>query len=530
MLLYSCGLNYKYMTRKKLEQMGFLAELQRNSDRLESIYDMAALCYDYIKQVIEDDEYFVGRYIGENSKAKNCNPNLTMLKEFSKNVERVLRKQINLAWSVARCLETIEKYIVTLEGKLRPYGVDEQNELTIPYFMLQAIDRYLCERRYTPQMHAPLNTGYCQDSYIYLASAHSMIEEAQEELNFSELIHGLQIRHQLSNLIILDRESLPKTVEAPRVVPLWIRAEDEERIKIVKGKTLKVAVIPFGEETMLEFPIKEGSLFYVSYNEKHKKSSAERAVCLLDRAIQEEANIIIFPEFVCSREVQNAIQNRLTNLYEADDKAIRTLLCVVAGSRWSEEDNNVAEIYSYSGRRLGSQYKYVRFCDCKDKTEEWLEALTTPGKECTIVDIMGVGKIQVGICRDVSEGTYTGILADVFQPFMLLVPAWSRSVNNGFAEQFRGVIARNHTTSAVLCNCCEALQSKGEFRQQVGIICTPYKDESVIRGKEKNIMREEGCNKQCDRKGCIFMAELVYDKDAVRNGEIVRKIQQKFVT
>lgn len=506
--------------------MGFLAELQENSEKLETIYDVAAFCYDYIKQKIEDEEYFIGKYIGENSKAENSNPNIEMLKEFSSNVEQVLRKQTRLAWSTARCLKSIEEYITKLEARLMPYGTEAQNELTVPYCVLQAIDRHVYREWYPKQAHAPLNTKYCENSYVYLGSSHSMIEEAQVQIEFPEVIHGMQIRHQLSNLIILDRKTLPNGVGIPKVVPLWINEEDGERRKIVNGRILKVAIIPFGEECMVDFPPKEGGVFYVSYMEKHKRDGVDRAVRLLDSAIREKANIIIFPEFVCTEEVQESIRKRLEELYETNEKALSSLLLVVAGSGWSE-DNNIAKIYSYSGKLLGRQYKYTRYCKAGNKN--LLEGLTSPGKESTIVDIEGMGRIQVGICRDVSERGYAYTLAEAFRPFLLLVPAWSRSVNNGFSEQFREIIACNHTTSAILCNCCEALRSEKEFREQVGIICTPYKDDTVVRGKENSIMRKVGCDKTCARGACIFMVEMGYDKNAVEKKQIVQRIQQKFV-
>lgn len=293
---------------------------------------------------------------------------------------------------------------------------------------------------------------------------------------------------------------------------------------------MKIAVIPFSKDKMLEFPAENGGLFHVEYEEEHLKTGAERAKKLLESAIEQKANIIIFPEYICSREVQDAIQNRLKEIYEnkSEREKVSALLLVVAGSCWTEDCNNVSRIFSYSGRRIGDHYKHCVFWNAKNKDNVMVEDLANPGKETTIVDITGVGKILIGICRDISERSYTRVLAKDFMPQLLLVPAWSRSVHNGFEEQFREIIAENHRTCSVLCNCCAALKNEDKFNVEVGMVVTPYKEKTVVVGNTDMICRDEGCIKKCKDNACIFIVDMNFEYNMVMSKSMVN-IHQNFL-
>lgn len=125
---------------------------------------------------------------------------------------------------------------------------------------------------------------------------------------------------------------------------------------------------------------------------------------------------------------------------------MKNLLFVVAGSGWSEDDNNVACIYSYKGKLLGKQYKSVKFHKEDDVGKGYVEGLKNPGLENTICEAEGMGQFMFAICRDVSERSNTREMARIFRPQFLLVPAWSPSVHNGFKEQFCEIVAQNHRT------------------------------------------------------------------------------------
>lgn len=507
--------------------MGFMQELSTEFVRLFTVYDFAAFCYDYLIKNVGDQAKFLGRYIMENKDAKCVNPNLQQLRNLNSGIEHVLRKREELGMPFPECMKEVISYLVLFT--LEKYEEPLLNDATVPFFVLLAIDRYVREKNGRCSDAAPLNKEYSKDSYIYLNTQESILDEAAEENNFSDVIYPPFIRNQMQNLIILEKRELPQDIEPPRVVNLWIDDANDERMRIIAEKKLKIAVIPFGVDDMLDFPIDAGALFHVEYRKEHLETGSERAEKMLELAVKGNANIIIFPEYICDQKIRHTIQSWLEDKYEKSPEKMSSLFLVVAGSGWTEDGNNVSYIYSYSGRLIGKQYKNCRYSNLKHKGQEMIENLEKPGRESTIVDVEGIGKVLVGICRDISERAYTKMMAGAFRPQFLLVPAWSPSVNIGFKEQFKEITAQNHKTCSILCNCCAALDNK---RKQTGIIVTPYKNESVIEGKVNMISRKQECVKKCKDTGCIFILDMNFNSDAVMEGKIIsdRNMKQEFVS
>lgn len=498
--------------------MEFEKALAIQQAKIRTVFDLAAFCYDYLAKHVGSQEMFVGKYIMKNENADMVNPNLKKLERFSRWAEQTMwkRKESGILFS-----EWIAKLRVRLNNfTLEEYGDPFLNEAAVPFFILQAADRYVLEMRGQCLDSSPLNKEYCDGSCVYLNIEDSMLDEAASDNRFSDVIHCLDVRSQLENLIILEKRELPEGVGVPRVVKLWIAESDKKRRKLIAGKELRIAVIPFGKHKMVEFPVSVGAFFRVRYEEPHLDTGVDRALKLLDQAIDRKANIILFPEFICNREMQDAVRRHLQEISRDMPSRAGQLLLVVAGSGWTADDNNVAEIFSYDGQLLGKQYKFSRFASQKQAGKELIEGLSAPGKETTIIEIEGIGKILTGICRDVSERFYTKMLAAVFRPQLLLTPAWSPSVNMGFKEQFREITAENHRTCSVLCNCCEAIHSEEIFKTDTGMVVTPYKEGSVVIGKECMLKRTEECAEQCRDGGCIFAVHIDFHTNAVQNGDM----------
>lgn len=197
---------------------------------------------------------------------------------------------------------------------------------------------------------------------------------------------------------------------------------------------------------------------------------------------------------------------------------MRNLLLVVAGSGWTEDDNNVSCIYSYDGHLLGKQYKDSRFCKINENNSNCVEGLKSPGLETTICEIKGIGDIAFAICRDVSEPNKLMSVVERFRPQFLLVPAWSSSIHRGFEQQLGNFTERNHRTCSMVCNCCEALETAQSKSDVTSIIVTPAKSGSLIKGKTDYIPRKkaEYCQEHmCG--GCVWMTADdygLYDRKA----------------
>lgn len=511
--------------------MGFWEEYSSNIGKLRTEYDLAAFCYDYLIGIVGDQECFIGKYILSNKKAAIVNPNLEQLGHFSRQVERWLLKhdsdERHEALPFKHCMSGICESALKVIEHLEPYGEEELNVATVSLYILYAIDRYLGESQMQRSGRMPKNVFYQKNSYIYLAPKHNILDTAEEQLEFSHVIRPLLIRNQLKNIIILEQQEI-KDKKPPEVVNLWISQQDEDRRNVLAGKKLKVVVIPFEKEKMVQFPSMEsGILFRVKYTDWYKEHGKGHALKLLDLAIGQKANIVIFPEYVCEPSVQKAIGEHLRELYKRKPKFMKHLLLVVAGSGWTEDDNNVSCVYSYDGRILGRQYKTTKFNRKTEDGEGYLEGLSEPGRETTIFEVEGWGDIMLAICRDVSDPEALRTLAERFRPQFLLVPAWSSSIRNGFEQQLGDITAKNHRTCSVVCNCCEAFGTKEENRDKSGMIVTPVKEGSLVKGKVDFIPRGAECWKDGTCGGCVWMVELCFEPDKVRNQKVVGKMKQK---
>lgn len=502
--------------------MSFYKKLEEVQAKIEEVGDLAAFCYEYIIESVGNETTFLGKYIWENSQASSSNsnnPNLGQLKIFSARVERHLRRIEKEGIGFLDCFQKIKELIKKQDQCMKLYGESGENESTIPYFVLAAVDRYMMVRkRCTGGM--PLNSLYSERTLIYLKAKHHIMEKALYALDFPDIVESITVKNQFENIVFISKKQLPEGVENPRMISLYVDEADGERNRIAKGKEWKIVVVPFGRHRMVKCQMQDGALFNIGYEQEHLQNGINRALTLLDRAIDTGANVIVFPEFICYPQMQQEIGKHLKELYEKDYSRTRALFFVVAGSGWYEENNNIALIYSYTGRLLGKQYKYSQFAHGE---RGLVENLTSPGKETTIISIEGIGEFVVGICRDISNQDYTKHLVERFRANFLLVPAWSRSVNIAFKGQLQSLTANNHVTSSVVCNCCEALQAE---KERVGIVVTPCKEGTVVEGRVEEIHRQGDYCKGCEC-GCIFLVGMVFKNKAVKEGAIVKVISQK---
>lgn len=503
----------------------FSQELSHNRSKLDNAYDLAALCYDYLMDRVKNQALFIGKYICKNKDAQENNPNLDRLFQFKQSVKKILCKQ-KAGFDYLKLQNRIESQVKTMEDSLIEYGEKELNLAVVPFFILLAIDSYVLERKGDCIGRNPLNQKYKKKSYVYINVSEALLDETVKRHKITDAVICDQIEH----LIFLEKKSLPPEIKnPPQIVPLYIGDSDTVRKEVLDRKRLKVAVIPFGQHKMIEPVTDTGALFHIEYEAEHLKNGKKRALDLLRRAVDEKANIILFPEFVCEKGIQEAVKAELERIYKDTPERTEELLIVIAGSRWEKRGNNIADILGYDGHLLGRQYKYVSYSDLKEGKKKWVENLKNPGKECTIVEIDRIGKIMCGICRDIVAESYIALLSEVFSPQFLLVPAWSRSVIKGFKGQLERITSRNHRTCSVVCNCCEAYHTLDSFKKEAGIVVSPVEKAGYIDGKADSILRNESdCTKECRAGGCMFIVDLDCSPEDTENGCILVNIDQKF--
>lgn len=505
--------------------MNIYETIVQNQENIKSVYDLAAVCYDYLLTQIENQIIFIGKYTEFSDDNKQNNPNQKNLLKFCDSVKALL---FSVEYWNDEILDEILSMTLSAENKLKPFREAVYNEAAIAYFLLLGIDLY-AECQPENNQNAPLNQSYQVNSFIYRRRKTSILSYAAEEIGFREIIQAVEIRNNFNCLIFLEKSEMKPGMLPPKMVTLSIDKEDFTRNSLIQDQMLKVVCIPWGKEQTCNFPKIQGNTFCVEYLDSYKTTCATKALTLLEAAIRCKANIIIFPEYVCCPEVQEAIGTYLRETYLKAPEKMGALLMVIAGSGWTDDDNNVAEVFSYSGKLLGKYYKYAAYDDREMdlqtgmSKERLIEGLHDPGKESVIVDVPNVGIVMTAICRDISNWDYSEKIARLFRTDFLMVPAWSGSLNHAFINQLISITAANTNTCAVVCNCCGA-QKSGSLEK--GVVVTPYKENTRMTGKLRFISLNKMSVKKCsDCKGCIFSLTFSFKPQDVEKGRIARSIR-----
>ncbi|MCM1123375.1 MAG: hypothetical protein NC416_12405 [Eubacterium sp.] len=503
--------------------MDIYESIKTNRTKIESVYDLAAICYDSLCVQIENQALFLAEYIEHSNEIKHNNPNTPMLKRFEYEVSTLFLLK-DSQYSLDEIVDRILREIISLRQRLEKYGRKPYNEATIAYYLLQAVDLYT-ENKTPGSLDAPLNEKYRKRSYIYHVNSSGIITDSAAELRFRDKIQTTEIRHNFKCIRILEKAELDSGMNPPKLVTLHIEEDDQIRSAVARDKKLKIIVIPFGMEEIFTFQKKQGGSFYVEYIESHKQDAIRKALELLEQAIHQKANIIIFPEYVCFPELQERIGGYLRETYRRTPRKVQNLFLVVAGSGWTKDHNNVSQVYSYSGKLLGEQYKYSPYDGWDESGGRWIEGLRDPGKESVIVEIPGVGSVMTAICRDVSNRDLTEKMANIFEIDFLLAAAWSKSLHGGFENQLSSITEMNTTTCSLVCNCCAAAADQESCER--GMIVTPHKKKSIIEAKIRIVKGKMEKCKNCT--GCTFSIPLSFQSQDVEKGRIVGRITQNML-
>lgn len=497
--------------------MTYIDIIINKKESLDSIYDMVAMCYDLIIEEICDEELFIGEYIVKNEQANENNPNIEILICFQ---EKICNQLDSFSGDIDNCFVSIIGLLKEVDNKIVPFGTEKINRLTPLYFLILAIDRYSEKINNCQFSNTPLNHEYAEKSFIYFKPCKSLIYEASKELKFSRYITDNSISNCLNNLTIVKSDIYSNNRTPTKIYNLYL--EKRELPTCILEKKLNVAIIPFNGFKITNISKDKGALFTIKYSSNYVRKYSERAIILLKKAIQEKANIIVFPEYICSEEIQENIRICLKEIKDTDPDKVKDLLFVVAGTGWIN-GNNISKIYDKDGYLLGSHYKITKFGN-----DRLIENLQSPGKESLAIDVQGVGRFMPAICRDISYGNDMVPLFNAFRPFEILIPAWSSSINIGFITQCKN-LAEKYQMSCILCNSCEPLKNE-PFKKEINLIVTPFKDMenelTYITGKVNEVQRTENCYCNCNNKACIFMITMDYSVENVRNGNIVRGCEQ----
>lgn len=501
--------------------MSFSERLINDIDDINTKSDLIACCYSYLMSTVKNEITFLGDYIEVNDNGSENNPNFNILSKFAMDIKKFFGQNFIGKLVDETCKNELIDLVTASEESLTPRGNTSLNEATIAFFILKGLDMYFEDCIYETSEPQPLN-NYCKDFHIYINCGLSIMDSIIYEKNYANKIRKNEIRSYLKHIIILETSDVPRNYGIPKLITL--QKNKTSLKKILNTKKIKIVLIPTLCEKWFEFTLRSGCSFEVEYDIQKLDAIVDRVISLLKYAIECKANIIVFPEYICSEDVHERISKKLLELSAVEPESLRDLLFVVAGSTWTENSNNVSYIYDEGGELLGKVYKYSAYNNIKNGVR-YVERLNDPGKEITLIKVPGIGIFQIEICRNVSENEFCMKLTKAFDTQFLLIPAWSSSVNNGFKKQIDAIISSNHKTCAVLSNSCAAFSDCKEFRGQIGIVAAPQKNNTIVEMNSEDIIRDsQQCNNYCEN-GCIF--EVDFDFNGNNEKDVIIKSEFK---
>ena len=535
----------RYM--KKYLPQNFLKRLGKNIpdfQETENIIDIAAYAYCDIQEMLKDkailESHFCAGYLKKGMGINN--PNLDKL-GLPYSFTDWNSKPNELVKSITETLEGYSKgefgiveFLARLNLALKPTKLEMYDDPDIAdevyaYFLICLVDYYV--KKYMDRFKDGSSCAHPMSSYhtdhvcIYRKSPGSMFPGNVNGTWIDEAVSE-GINEKLSELFFIPRDRLPRKSEVTFASYPPKKGVLDSVLRDDKTKTLRIAVVPFCQKRVTEFPVVLGSLFTVKHSLKdYDKDYKVIAVDLLNAAIKNSCHIVVFPEFMMSQTILDALEDELCRKHNSNE-GTENLLLVCAGTRWDESNNNIGTLLSAEGVVLIEKFKTEPY-KTNIKGKDYVEYLNDPGRVIQLLDVEGFGRVQLSVCRDVcatkGDSDHNRIFS-LFHPDLVLVPAWSGSVISGFAGQFEDMGKKGAVS--ILGNCCEAITFIVELKkEEAGIkgkeVSDPPPSKKIRamtglpdgKGKGKNIKIscEYGLEKNCPVGNCMIIYDLEFPNE-----------------
>ena len=433
-------------------QKNFIDALNQSNNE----YELIAVCYcELLRYKKDTDIVFIARilHLAEDPEYKK---HATLFEEFRGNII-ISTKKMNVNDADAGFgFEDFKKSLIEeFKNFLCPEKLSEN--ICIPiciFYTLEAMDNYVENNLElifdVCKSYGPLNMGQSKkDCLLYLQEKTSFLSNAYGGKDgFRKPMRSARIGSIFQSFLLLERNRFS---HIPQINPIFTRESCKDSIIQKKIKLISIPYIGYSTFRFCSLNSVGDSKgneitgpFYVEYVPEYEEENIKRIIKLLDTAIQKEANIIVFPEFIMSEGMRNAIKEHLKQM---PVQCKKSLMLVFMGTfyQWNKENyqgNNILYVFNAYGTEVGRYYKYSPFLIkgvekihgtlilSKESNlperrtySQTCEILSSPGEVCTLFDLVGIGRILPAICRDVIDGELTLLLANIFMPSLLIVPA-----------------------------------------------------------------------------------------------------------
>lgn len=254
-----------------------------------------------------------------------------------------------------------------------------------------------------------------------------------------------------------------------------------------RGK-FSIGIVPFTDRQLTEIlDIRYNKRAFTIYNmySEMEKELKYRYEDICRRSKQNNIDFLVFPEMLLTDNI----------IFDSQDHERTNPQIIVNGSI---SKNRVNKTIVTDGDRRGilTYCKKEPFTIEKDGVEykEWLDP--TKNKEYSVIEIEGMGRIGVAICKDLlSEDVkmfHKYIGTDI-----LIAPAYTRSSDLLSAGQH---MSMDYNCVVVIANACSALED-GNLDKEVGFVTLPMKNKNRRCSKVIPYFRNK-CAKECSQQ-CV---------------------------
>lgn len=317
----------------------------------------------------------------------------------------------------------------------------------------------------------PLNTALGDSVGVYYKPSSSLVGDilAMHGIRLSPME---QLSERLQGLNVVARvagQPLPLIQRPDGSVARFGRSEGAQsddsaapslKMRIGIGAcSCDLSIDPASQDIRMVGADTEG-LFGVEYAPAYDDRYEELLGAPLSKAIDAGCDCVVFPEMVVSPGHLNRMKDQLRATRDT-----KSLQLVVAGSVWDRRDEsgaggNRCYVLDRFGNVLGVTTKKNPYVNDNVEPHQ-IEHLDSGVNETTLLDVEGLGRLMVAICKDLESDTdYAFQMASAFRPDMLCVPAASGSVKGAFVGQADAIARRIHAICCV-SNLCSMVKQRG---------------------------------------------------------------------
>lgn len=449
--------------------------------KLTSIYDLFALFSSYILnsckkksyefKIFPDSDYSM---VEAAIITYKCEKEQRGHRKAIENLKKYLVEFMNSEINIEKCFAVV-KYIdeyIEMEMYDRLIG----STGIIEYVAIN--QQYLDQVRILPNIKETLLTRGEEEISSSRDQKYSMLRKRRK-------YHCSSLDENVLNYIIWGKDKIDK-------YPMKIyRLTEKSPIyeHFCKQKQVVFGIVPITNKSIydiLDIQYDKNAFYVNGMRQEAEEELKSKYLNIFDRC--NNIDFLIFPEMLMTEDIICSISEK---------KKVNEPQIIINGSIWRDYINK-SIITDGKGNDIFSYCKKETFELNKgnDIYTEYLDK--NENKEYSILEIDGVGRIGIAICKDLINEDVKNFHKHIGTS-ILIVPAYTPSLD---LQSSARELAEDYHCVVVLANACSALAEKMEknFDKRIGFIAIPAKTESdrtaIIKMYYMNECRKE-CNKKC---------------------------------